>query len=39
MKRRLFFTALALAVLVLAVCGWTVRGMRWTIAAPARAFG
>jgi hypothetical protein len=39
MKRRLFLTALAFAILVLALAGWTVRGMRWTVGAPARAFG
>jgi len=39
MKRRFLLTALALAILVLALAGWTVRGMRWTVAAPARAFG
>lgn len=39
MKRRLFFTALGLAVLVLALAGWTVRGVRFAVAAPSRALG
>jgi hypothetical protein len=39
MKRGFFLTFLALLVLVFAVAGWTVRGLRWTVAAPARAFG
>jgi len=38
MKRKFFFVALALAVLVLAVAGWTVQGVRRAVAAPARAF-
>ena len=38
MQRNLFFLVLALAVLVLAVGGWTVQGLRWTLAAPVRAF-
>jgi hypothetical protein len=29
MKRRLLFTALAFALLVLAVGGWLVQGLRW----------
>jgi hypothetical protein len=37
MKRKLFFAALALSILVIAVVGWTVDGLRWTLAAPARA--
>jgi hypothetical protein len=32
MKRNLFFGALIVAVLVLAVGGWTVRGARWALA-------
>jgi hypothetical protein len=38
MRKRFFLTALALAVLVFALAGWTFRGVRWTLAAPARAF-
>jgi hypothetical protein len=37
MKRKLFFGSLAFAVLVLALGGWTVQGVRWAFAAPARA--
>jgi hypothetical protein len=29
MRRRLLFTALALALLLLALLGWTVEGIRW----------
>jgi hypothetical protein len=32
MKRNLFIGAIVLAVLVLAVGGWTVRGARWALA-------
>jgi hypothetical protein len=32
MKRTLFIGALVIAVLVLAVGGWTVRGARWALA-------
>jgi hypothetical protein len=38
MKRNLFLATLAFAVLVLALAGWTVQGVRWTFGAPARAF-
>jgi hypothetical protein len=38
MKRKFFLGSLALAVLVLAVGGWTVQGVRWAFAAPNRAF-
>ena len=38
MKGKVFLGSLAFAVLVLAVGGWTVRGVRWAAAAPARAF-
>jgi hypothetical protein len=38
MKRKLFFGSLAFAVLVLALGGWTVQGVRWAFAAPARSF-
>jgi hypothetical protein len=38
MNRNLFFLVLALAVLALALGGWTVQGLRWTFAAPVRAF-
>ena len=30
MKRRMLFTTLALGLLVLAVAGWVVQGVRWT---------
>jgi hypothetical protein len=36
MTRNLLLSLLFAAVLVLAVGGWTVRGVRWTLAAPAR---
>jgi hypothetical protein len=29
MRRRLLFTGLALALLLLALLGWTVEGIRW----------
>jgi hypothetical protein len=32
MKRNLFIGAIVLAVLMLAVGGWTVRGARWALA-------
>jgi hypothetical protein len=32
MKRNLFISVIVLAVLVLAVGGWTVRGARWAMA-------
>ena len=32
MKRNLFIGAIVVAVLVLAVGGWTVRGARWALA-------
>ena len=32
MKRNLFFSAVIVAILVLAVGGWTVRGARWALA-------
>jgi hypothetical protein len=38
MKRKFFFSSLAFAVLVLALGGWTVQGVRWAFAAPTRAF-
>jgi hypothetical protein len=34
MKRRLFFTGLALAILLLALGGWAVQALRWS---PAQA--
>jgi hypothetical protein len=39
MKRNLFFAALAFVVLVFAVAGWTVQGVRWAFATPARSLG
>jgi hypothetical protein len=38
MKRRLFFLGLGVTILALAVGGWTVDGLRWTLGFPARAF-
>jgi hypothetical protein len=32
MKRNLFISVIVVAVLVLAVGGWTVRGARWALA-------
>lgn len=32
MKRNLFIGAIIVAILVLAVGGWTVRGARWALA-------
>jgi hypothetical protein len=32
MKRNLFISVIVLAVLVLALGGWTVRGARWALA-------
>jgi hypothetical protein len=32
MKRNMFISVIVLAVLVLAVGGWTVRGARWALA-------
>jgi hypothetical protein len=32
MKRNLFFGAVIVAIVVLAVGGWTVRGARWALA-------
>jgi hypothetical protein len=32
MKRNVFISVIVLAVLVLAVGGWTVRGARWALA-------
>jgi hypothetical protein len=32
MKRNLFISAIVVAILVLAVGGWTVRGARWALA-------
>ena len=32
MKRNMFISAIVLAVLVLALGGWTVRGARWALA-------
>jgi hypothetical protein len=31
MKRRFWITTIALALLVLALLGWTVEGMRWAL--------
>jgi hypothetical protein len=38
MKRKLFFTGLAVAVLTFAVAGWTVQGLRWAFGVRARAY-
>ena len=32
MKRNMFISVIVIAVLVLAVGGWTVRGARWALA-------
>jgi hypothetical protein len=38
MKKRILITVLAFCVLLLAVFGWTVQGMRWALGAkPATA--
>jgi hypothetical protein len=34
MKRRLLFVVFVTGVLLLAVAGWTVRGVRWTVGLP-----
>jgi hypothetical protein len=36
MTRTLLLSLLVVAVLLLAVGGWTVRGIRWTLATPSR---
>jgi hypothetical protein len=38
MKRKLFFTGLAVAVLTFAVVGWTAQALRWAFTARARAY-
>jgi hypothetical protein len=38
MKRKLFFTGLAVALVTFAVAGWTVQGLRWAFTVRARAF-
>jgi hypothetical protein len=38
MKRRLFFLGLGLTVLVFALGGWTVDGLRWSLGFRPRAF-
>lgn len=37
MKRTLWLTILAFAVLLLALGGWAVNGVRWTLSGPRRA--
>jgi hypothetical protein len=37
MQLKLFFALLGLAVIALALGGWTVQGVRWAFAAPVRA--
>jgi hypothetical protein len=37
MKKRVLLTALALCVLLLAIGGWTVQGIRWTLGGTATA--
>jgi hypothetical protein len=39
MKRTLGLTILAFALLVLALGGWVVNGVRWTLSGPRRARG
>jgi hypothetical protein len=36
MNRSLLLSFLVVAVVLLAVGGWTVRGLRWTLATPSR---
>jgi len=36
MRQRLLISTLVLGLVALAVAGWTVRGLRWTLSAPAR---
>ena len=36
MKRRFLFTGLFCGLLVLALAGWAVQGVRWTVARPRR---
>jgi hypothetical protein len=38
MKRKLFITGLAVAVLTFAVAGWTLQGLRWAFSVRARAY-
>jgi hypothetical protein len=37
MKKRILITVLAFCVLLLAVFGWTVQGIRWTLGADTAA--
>jgi hypothetical protein len=37
MKRRLLFVLFVTGVVLLALAGWTVRGLRWTVRAPQTA--
>jgi hypothetical protein len=37
MKKRILITGLAFCVLLLAVGGWTVQGIRWTLGGTAAA--
>jgi hypothetical protein len=39
MKRTLLLLIFAFALLLLAVAGWTVNGVRWTLSGPRRARG
>jgi len=34
MKRRLYILVIALVVLLVACCGWTVEGARWALRRP-----
>ena len=39
MKRRLLFALLALALLLLALAGWAVQGLRWAVGGESRRRG
>ena len=39
MKRRFLLTSVFFGLLVLAVGGWIVQGVRWTVARPRRSAG
>ena len=39
MKRTLWLLILAFALLLLAIGGWAVNGVRWTLSGPRRARG
>ena len=39
MKRWLLITLVAFGLLTLALCGWAVQGVRWSLTAPRRQRG